>query len=292
MELRQLRTFEAVVTHRTVTDAALALDLAPSSVSDQIRSLEGSLGVELFERGPRGMRLTAAGDRLVEWARRLLDQADQARQEVTATQRALRLGALETIAATHVPTVLHRLAERRPGLQVEVTSDAARDALLRRVAGGELDAALILDTHGDLGELGFGLPPAVLRSLDVEAVPLALVASPDHPLAGSSSLSVEDLDGHRLLVNVPACSFWLAGVRLLGTRVERVRAGGVAVMRAWAERNLGAALLPEFAVRDRLAAGTLVRLPLDAPHLYLRLVWRADRESVPAVRDMLYAASS
>lgn len=102
MELRQLRTFEAVVTHRTVTDAALALDLAPSSVSEQIRSLEGSLGVELFERGPRGMRLTAAGDRLVEWARRLLDQADQARQEVTATQRALRLGALETIAATHV----------------------------------------------------------------------------------------------------------------------------------------------------------------------------------------------
>ncbi|MGW5366607.1 LysR family transcriptional regulator [Actinopolymorpha pittospori] len=292
MELRHLRTFVAVVTHRTVTDAALTLDLAPSSVSEQIRSLEGSLGVELFERGPRGMRLTAAGDRLVEWAHRLLDQADQARQEVAATRPALRLGALETIAATHVPAVLDRLAERRPDLRMEVSSDAARDALLRRVAGNELDAALILDTHGDLGELGFSLPTAALRFLDLEPVPLALVAAPGHPLAGRTPLAVEDLDGHKLLVNVPACSFWLAGERLLGTRVERVRAGGVPVMSAWAERGLGVSLLPEFAVRDQLAGGTLVRLPLDTPHLSLRLVWRADREAVPAVREMLYAAST
>jgi DNA-binding transcriptional LysR family regulator len=292
MELRHLRTFEAVVTHRTVTDAALTLGLAPSSVSEQIRSLEASLGVDLFDRGPRGMRLTAAGNRLVEWARRLLDQAEQARQEVVATPRPLRLGALETIAATHVPGVLRRLINRRPDLQVEVSSDTARDELLRRVAGGELDAALILDTHDELGDLGFGLPPAPLRFVDVESVPLALVAAPDHPLGGRPALTVEDLDGHTLLVNVPACSFWLAGERLLGARVERVRAGGVAVMRAWAEHGLGATLLPEFAVRDQLAAGTLVRLSLDAPDLRLRLVWRSDRESVPAIREMLYAASS
>ena len=54
MELRQLRTFEAVVRHRTVTDAAVALAMAPSSVSEQIRTLEKSLGIALFERTPRG----------------------------------------------------------------------------------------------------------------------------------------------------------------------------------------------------------------------------------------------
>src|ERR1700754_216981 len=58
MELRQLRTFEAVVRHRTVTDAAVALEMAPSSVSEQIRTLERSLGVALFERTSTGMRLT------------------------------------------------------------------------------------------------------------------------------------------------------------------------------------------------------------------------------------------
>ncbi|MEV4459916.1 LysR family transcriptional regulator [Microbispora sp. NPDC049633] len=292
MELRQLRTFEAVVTHRTVTDAAVVLDLAPSSVSEQIRSLERDLGVVLFERGPRGMRPTEAGERLRGWARRLLDQADQARRDVAGARPVLRLGALETIAAVHVPAVLARLAERRPDLVVEVRSDGVRDRLLEAVAAADLDAALLLDTGDDLGGLGFGAPGAPLAFLDLDPVPLALVAAPEHPLAAASRLRGEDLYGQRLLVNVPACSLWLAGERLLGDRVERVRAGGVPVMRAWAERGLGITLLPWFAVADRVAAGALARLAFDVPGLSLRLVWRADRESLPGMREILYASAA
>jgi DNA-binding transcriptional LysR family regulator len=292
MELRQLRTFEAVVAHRTVTDAAIALGLAPSSVSEQVRTLEKSLGVALFDRGPKGMRLTSAGDRLRGWARRLLDQAEQARREVIAARPVLRLGALETIAVTHVPGVLARLALRRPDLHVEVRSDAARDQLLDAVAAGELEAALLLDIGDGLGELGFSPPPAPLEFVDLESVPLVLVAAPDHPLSRTPRIAREDLRGHKLLVNVPVCSFWLAAERLFGSDVERVRAGGVAVMRAWAERGLGIALLPQFAVNDQLTSGALVRLGLDAPDLKLRLVWRADRETVPGMREVLYAASA
>ncbi|MFH8380729.1 LysR family transcriptional regulator [Kitasatospora sp. NPDC018058] len=292
MELRQLRVFEAVVAHRTVTAAAVSLGLAPSSVSEQIRTLERSLGIELFDRAPRGMTLTPAGERLLPWSRKLLDQADQARREVVADRARLRLGALETIAATHVPAVLARLAERRPDLDVSLHTDTARDALLGGVAAGALEAALILDTAGPLGELGFYLPPAPLDYLDLKDVPLALVAAPAHPLARATTLTREDLSGQRLLVNAPACSFWLAGERLLGHDVERVRTGGVAVTRACAEQGLGIALLPDFAVRDPLTAGTLIRLPLDPPPLHLRLVWRADRETVPGLREVLYAAAA
>jgi DNA-binding transcriptional LysR family regulator len=183
MELRQLRTFRAVVTHRTVTDAAIALGLAPSSVSEQVRTLERSLGVSLFERGPNGMTLTPAGDRMLTWARRLLDQAEQARREVTGARPVLRLGALETIAVTHVPGVLTRLAARRPDLEVEVRTDAARDQLLEAVRAGDLDAALLLDTGDTLGGLGFDPPSGRLDFIDLEPVPLSLVAAPDHPLA-------------------------------------------------------------------------------------------------------------
>ncbi|MET8627543.1 LysR family transcriptional regulator [Kitasatospora sp. NPDC004669] len=292
MELRQLRVFEAVVAHRTVTAAAVSLGLAPSSVSEQIRTLERSLGIELFDRAPRGMTLTPAGERLLPWSRKLLDQADQARREVVADRARLRLGALETIAATHVPAVLARLAERRPDLDVSLHTDTARDALLGGVAAGALEAALILDTAGPLGELGFHLPPAPLDYLDLKDVPLALVAAPAHPLARATTLTREDLGGQRLLVNAPACSFWLAGERLLGHDVERVRTGGVAVTRACAEQGLGIALLPDFAVHAPLTAGTLIRLPLDPPPLHLRLVWRADRETVPGLRDVLYAAAA
>ncbi|BCM70142.1 hypothetical protein EASAB2608_05476 [Streptomyces sp. EAS-AB2608] len=291
VELRQLRTFEAVVRHRTVTDAAAALDRAPSSVSQQIRALEDALAVPLFVRGPKGMELTPAGERLRGWARTLLDIAEQAALDVRDQRRRLRLGALETLAGSHVPLVLTRLAERRPDIDVDVHSDRARQGLLTDVVAGRLDAALLLDAGEDLGGLGFPAPPEPLGFVDLDPVPLALVAAPTHPLAGRTALVPADLDHERLLVNVPECSFWMAGERILGAGPVRIRAGGVPVMRAWAEHGLGISLLPRFAVADSLRAGTLVRLDLALPDLSLRLVWREDRETLPGLRDILYAAA-
>lgn len=290
MELRQLRTFEAVVRHRTVTDAAAALDLAPSSVSQQIRTLETSLGVTLFVRGPQGMRLTPAGERLLGWARRLLQGAERAYRDVRDERQVLRLGALETLAGSYVPRVLARLAERRPDIDVEVRSDQARDGLLADVVDGRLEAALLLDSGDDLGNLGFPAPAEPLTFVDLDPVPLALVAVPGHPLA-TRALTPSDLEDERLLVNVPECSFWMAGNKILGSAPKRIKVGGVPVMRAWAEHGLGISLLPEFAVADGLKSGTLVRLDLPVPDLSLRLVWREDQESLPGMRDILYAAA-
>ncbi|HTJ38195.1 MAG TPA: LysR family transcriptional regulator [Dactylosporangium sp.] len=291
MELRQLRTFEAVIRYRTVTDAAIALNLAPSSVSQQIRTLETTLGVPLFVRGPRGMELTAGGKRLQGWARTLLAQADEAIRDVRDERRTLRLGALETIAEVYVPAVLARFAQRRPDIDVEVHVDRARDGLLDGVLDGQLDAALLLDFGNDIGGLGFAPPAGPLAYLDLEPVPLALIAAPTHPLAERDSLVAADLEGESLLVNRPECSFWLAGERLFGAGPKRVRAGGVSVMRAWAEHGLGVSLLPEFAVTDSVRAGTLVRLGLPMPDLSLRLLWREDHEQLPGMREILYAAA-
>jgi DNA-binding transcriptional LysR family regulator len=292
MELRQLRTFEAVVRHRTVTNAAVALAMAPSSVSEQIRALETSLGVALFERTARGMSLTGPGERMLTWARRLLDQAGQARREVTGQRQELRLGALETIAASYVPRVLARIAQRRPDVRVDVRPSQSRDDLLADVGAGRLEAALLLDTGEALGDLGFPAPTAPLTFLDVDAVPLVLVAAPGHRLAGYPRLTPDDLSGERLLVNAPRCSFLMAAEKIIGSGPERVRAGGVPVMRAWAEQGLGIALLPEFAVSSALESGSLTRLGLPAPDLSLRLIWRGDREGLPGLRDVLYAASA
>ncbi|MDG4823787.1 LysR family transcriptional regulator [Asanoa sp. WMMD1127] len=291
MELAQLRTFEAVLRHRTVTDAAVALGLAPSSVSQQIRTLEAGLGVSLFERGPKGMRPTAAGDRLRGWARSLLDQAEQARLAVRGERQRLRVGALETLAGTHLPGVVARLAARRPDLAIEPHTDRNRSGLLADLVALRLDAALLLDAGARLGGLGFSAPAEPLTYVDLGPVPLVLVAAPGHPLAGRP-LTPDELTGERLLVNVPECSFWMAADQALGPVPERARVGGVPVMRAWAEQGLGITLLPAFAVGDSLAAGRLVRLDLPVPDLSLRLVWRADRERLPGLRDVLYAAAA
>jgi DNA-binding transcriptional LysR family regulator len=291
VELRQLRVFQAVVRHRTVTEAANILGMAPSSVSAQVRALEEDLGATLFERTPKGMRLTSAGERMLSWAHRLLDQAEQARREVTERHQALRLGALEAVLAPYVPKVLDRLAARRPDVHVDVRASASRDDLLADVAAGRLEAALLLDTGERLGDLGFSAPPEPLAFVDIDEVPLVLVAAPGHRLLGQSVTWV-DLAGERLLVNVPSCSFALAADRIIGTGSERVHAGSVPLMRAWAEQGRGIALLPEFAVDTALAAGVLARLDFPAPPLGLRLVWHDDREDLPGLRDVLYAASA
>jgi DNA-binding transcriptional LysR family regulator len=291
VELRHLRVFEAVVRHRTVTDAAVDLRLAPSTVSEQVRALEADLGALLFERTARGMRLTGAGERLLPWAGRLLEQAAQARREVAGDDAVLRLGALETIIATCVPAVLARMRARRPELRVDVRAPVSRDELLADAVAGRLDAVLLLDCGAALGELGFAVPPVPLTHLDLDPVPLVMVAAPGHPLRSRPTLSPDDLAGERLLVNLPGCSFRMVADRLLGPAPDRVEVSGVAVMRAWAEQGLGVALLPEFAVAAGLRTGTLTRLALPAPDLRMRLVWRPDRErDRPGLRDVLYAA--
>ncbi|MCO5990758.1 LysR family transcriptional regulator [Actinoallomurus spadix] len=273
MEFRQLRTFLAVATEGTVTDAAITVDLAPSSVSEQVRALERSLGVVLFDRTPEGMRLTDAGRRMEVWARRLLDQADQARREVTGRPAVGRLGALETLAATLVPGIVERLAARRPDLGIEVAPLNRRD-ILQGVDAGSLDAGLLLDSGPAVGGLGFDVPSR-LDFLDVEDVPLAYVTAPG---------AARD----RLLVTPPGCSFRIIADRVLGTDGERTELGSVTVIHGWARRGLGAALLPEFAVAEDLRSGVLVGHPVASPDVALRLVWRADREDT--VRELLYAA--
>ncbi|AEV84787.1 LysR family transcriptional regulator [Actinoplanes sp. SE50] len=291
MELRHLRVFDAVARTGTVTDAAVSLGMAPSSVSEQIRALENSLTVSLFERRATGMRLTGDGQRLVGWARQLLDLADRATADMTGQRSDVRLGALETLVATCVPAVLARLAERRPHLRVGIQSSADRLALLTDVDAGRLDAALLLDTGSTLGELGFRPPAASLRFLDLAPVPLTLVTEPHHELQRRPSHPTS-LHGQRLLLNAPNCSFALAADKLLGPGPERTFVGSLPTARSWAEQGLGVALLPEFAIADAVRNGTLAVLDFPLPALTLRLVWRADRENTPHVRDLLYAASA
>ncbi|MFC4589413.1 LysR family transcriptional regulator [Sphaerisporangium corydalis] len=275
MELRQLRGFVAVAGCGTVTEGAHSLGLAPASVSEQIRRLEDSLGVRLFDRTPSGMRLTGHGRAFLPEARGLLDHADAVRGSVRGHPRTVRVGTLETLVATHVPGIVRRLADRRPDIGLDVHA-LPRRRLLDEVARGGLDAGLLLDAGAEIGSLGFD-PPSGLEFLDVGEVGLTLVAAP----GGSTET---------LLVTEGACSFRMAADQVLGDHAVRREFSGVSTVRAWARQGLGMALLPDFAVAEDLASGALVDLAFPAPTLALRLVWQSGRE--PHLRDVLYAMSA
>ncbi|MFF3664223.1 LysR family transcriptional regulator [Microtetraspora malaysiensis] len=275
MELRHLRAFVAVARSGTVTAAANALGLAPASVSEQVRRLEGSLGVALFTRTSRGMRPTEAGARLLDRAQALLDHADEVRRAVTGARQRVRVGALEMLAATRLPSVVRRLAERRPDIDLEIAS-LPRNVLLAELATGGVDAGLLLDSGLRVGALGFPAPPD-LEHLDVAEVALVMVAAPGHA-------------DRTLLVTSPECSARLAVERTVGREVPRRELPSVATVREWARQGLGMALLPDFVVEADLASGALVALDVAAPTLALRLVWTRGREE--PLRDVLYALSA
>lgn len=150
MELRELETFRAVVEGGGVTRAATRLNRAQSSITARIRQLEASLGVSLFEREGRRLRLTAAGDMLVGYADRLLALADEARAAVRRDGACgrLRLGTTESVAASRLPRPLAGFHQRHPEITVELQTAHSRE-LLARVQAGTLDLAIVSDAAGD-----------------------------------------------------------------------------------------------------------------------------------------------
>jgi DNA-binding transcriptional LysR family regulator len=144
MDLAALAIFRAVVRENGVTRAAAKLNRVQSNVTTRIKQLEEQLGVELFLRDGRRLVLTPAGETLLPYAERLLALADEARHALKAGRPAgrLRLGTMESVAATRLPTVLARYHQRWPDVTLELETGTT-GRLLDRVREFEVDAALI-----------------------------------------------------------------------------------------------------------------------------------------------------
>ena len=150
LDLHRLRLLRELHARGTVAAVADALSYSPSTVSHQLAELQREAGVQLFERDGRRLRLTEAARVLVRHAGALLTRMERAEAEMAAAAGAVagtvRVTAFQTAAISLVAPALTALADRHPGLRLEVTEaepDEAYDALLRR----ECDLA-VCDEYG------------------------------------------------------------------------------------------------------------------------------------------------
>ena len=196
VELRQLEYVVAVAEHLHFGRAAAALSIGQPAVSQQIARLERELGVALFDRSGRTVRLTAAGERFVPEARAALAGVARAKEAAGGAHRALLRVGTSTGLGDRLTLALAALRASRPDLGVELVSAATR-ARLERVAGGQLDAAFVRGTDSAPGvelielwrdELVVALPArhALTRSAAVPIgaladLPLRLVARTRNP---------------------------------------------------------------------------------------------------------------
>ena len=257
METQYIHHFLKVVKLGSMSDAARELDLSPAAIAQQMRTLERELGAALLVRHGRRMRPTAAGERLFEKGRHLVQECDELRNWVTsdADQGELRLGTLNTVLHGFLPDVLQRFLRLHGGVQVTVHVDST-PKLYTELAQDELDVAICLKP-------AFELPKTICWSpLRTESLVLLCQASDAH-------LPPLDLLRTRPLVRYDRA---LAGGRLAQLYLDAhdIRPGvclelnSVIAIAMMVERGLGIGLVPD--VGDTLVRGRdLCRLAPPAP---------------------------
>lgn len=152
LDLSALRSFVAVADTGGVTRAAGVVNLTQSAVSMQIRRLEEALELPLFDRSGRGIALTAAGEQLLSYARRLLSLNDEAVGRLTgrAFEGTVRLGVPTDIVHPYIPRVLRQFAVAFPRVRVNLLSSYTR-RLRAQFAHGECDLILTTEDAPDAG---------------------------------------------------------------------------------------------------------------------------------------------
>jgi DNA-binding transcriptional LysR family regulator len=196
MDVRWLAVFREVAEQGSITTAARSLGYTQSAVSRHVSALESDLGVVLFDRMPRGVRLTEPGHRLLTHAYAVLDRLETARQdladlELVETGR-LRVGAFASADAALVPRALAAFRAEHPRVVVTLAEGLSAD-LLRRVLTDELDLAVVAP-RGPVDDSRLVLRPLMDESL--------LVALPrGHRLARRRTLRLAEL----------ADESWIAG---------------------------------------------------------------------------------
>lgn len=206
---RSFAYFEAVASHGSMRKAAAFLNVASSALNRQILDLEGALGIQLFERLPRGVRLTSAGEMLLGHVRRMSRDFDLTRGQIEDL-RGLRRGHVRVAAVEAMAGVIGRLI-------AESQRDYPRVSFEYRVTGSR---EVVLSVISEEADIGYAFNPLADRAFHVVAETvetLHAIMARHHPLADKADLKLTDCLGYPLLLG----DVTLGGRHLLEDAAER-----------------------------------------------------------------------
>lgn len=270
MSIRTLRTLIAVDDHNTFSAAADAVFVTHAAVSQQMRALEETWGVQLFDRSRRTPELTPVGRALVAKAREVVRAYDQMLPSVlgeNGVSGEVRLGALPTTLTTLVPSAISMLVNSYPTVRVRLFPGLTNQ-LVSQLERGALDAAIV--SRPQLLPTGFEFrqiaeePLQLLASLDTDSDdPFELIAK--HPFI---RFNREAVVGHMI-------ESWLQTKNI--KVVEAMELDGLEAISSMVYANLGVAIAPKRAVQSASPL-PLKRLSLgeDAPIRRLGLTFAQD----------------
>jgi len=252
--------FQQAVKDGSIRKAADRLQVASAAVNRQLLQLEAELGVELFERLPRGIRATAAGELLLSHVQEWSQDVDKLRQDIGRLKGGVRgtihIAAAESIKTEILPQAMAKLQVRYPGIDFNVISGDnyfVKSALLAKDA----DLVCAFDISG------------TNRTDTVTSIksPIGVIAHPDHILAKRDSVSISDCLEHPIIAPTPS---WLNHSILkdlienpdvplqIAARVERI-----GMLRNLVLSNLGIAFLSPIGLRQDILDRKLTWIPFS-----------------------------
>ncbi|MEZ5849596.1 MAG: LysR substrate-binding domain-containing protein [Hyphomicrobiaceae bacterium] len=266
IDLDSLDIFRAVAREGGVLRAAETLNRVPSNVTTRIKQMEDRLGVELLRRQGRNVVLTQAGQTLLVYAERLLKLAGEAE---AATRGApsfgqLRLGSMESTAASRLPKVLADFHRRHPGVGLTIETGTT-GALIRKVRDYQLDAAFVGEPFASDG---------VNAQAVFEETLVLVTARSQRALAGAG-----DLSSRTILTFTKGCSYrkrlegWLSSQDITVERVLELASYQAII--ACAAAGAGCGIMPMSVVRSLRAARDIRchALPDEVARNATHLVW-------------------
>jgi DNA-binding transcriptional LysR family regulator len=281
MDLGDLRIFRSVVQEGGITRAAERLNRVQSNVTTRVRQLEQDLGVDLFIREGKRMHLSPSGKLLLDYADKLLDLAQEARDAVHdgEPRGPFRLGAMESTAAIRLPEPLSEFHRRYPEVKLELQTRTIR-ALTEAVLAGELDAALVAEPVAD----------GPFEKVTVYNEELVIVAGAGHPPIRTP----RDVRSETMLAFETGCAYrlrlqqWFARAGELPARIVEISSWH-AIVGCTAAR-MGISVLPRM-VLDTFPQSkylSIHSLP-ELGHVPTVLIWRKGARSpkVTALLDVL-----
>lgn len=290
MEIKQLKTFIAVVKNGGFSRAAEKTGFVQSSISSQIRMLEEELGTRLFERLGRKTHLTAEGETLLAYAEKIAGLESEAREMLSNAQKpggTLRIGASETLCISHLPPMLREYRTRYPGVELILRIGSAAE-LCSWVAENEVDIAFLIDR------------PVVSDILSAEILrdePILLLASPKDGINEKSPVHPKDLE-RRDLILTDSGSYRSVFDEMLADESVRpasvMESASIEAIKKLVVSGLGITLLPRAVVLEELRTGQLIDLQWSGPDFRIKsqIVRHKHKWLSPALRAMIDMARS
>jgi DNA-binding transcriptional LysR family regulator len=231
-----LQAFIAIAEHGSFMAAAKSLSLSQTALSHRIGKIEAELGLQLFVRTTRKLALTREGLALLPRARRALDDLENAMTELKQLgqlrRREITVGCIPSLANSVVANALPRFAKVMPEVRVRVL-DGYATAIASQVNGGQAEFGLVV-RQGTHFELEF-IPVASER--------FVAVCPEDHPLAGRSSISWDELARHPVIANSVVIQA-LRNTRAIVDWAYRVE--NISTALSFVKHGLGVTLVPAF----------------------------------------------